>query len=303
MKKKKRNNIIALIGALIVLLLIFVGVQKWNAAKEETEKAEEEAAKIYAFEAENIEKIAYSDGAANWSFEKENGTWVYGIDPQIALVQDTMARMEEAFSQIEAVKEIEEPDDLADYGLAEPLYQIIITDNGTAHTLLIGDSTGDNYYFMEEGGEKVYTVASSLTTEMLWEMSDLAETDTFPYVAQDDFVKMVVSFPNGTEHVYDSADETQEETVSSIASSFATTYFTNCADYHVTDETLADYGLDAASRTKVTVTYQTDGEEQEEVLYIGKLDEDGTYYYVQLDGSLQVNRVLKESVEAILSSN
>lgn len=301
MKKKKRNNIIALLAVLIVLLLIFGGVQKWNATKEENEKAEEEAARIYAFEAEEIEKIAYSDGEKNWSFEKENGTWIYSTDPQIALVQDTMTGMEEAFSQIEAVKEIEDPDNIADYGLAEPQYQIVITDNGTEHTLLIGDSTGDNYYFMEAGGEKVYTVASSLATELLWEMSDLAEKDTFPYVAQDDFVKMVVTLPNGTEHVYDSADETQEETVSSIASSFATTYFTDCADYHVTDETLADYGLDAATRSKVTVTHQVDGEEQEEVLYIGSLDEDGTYYYVQLEGSLKVNRVLKASVEAMIS--
>ena len=301
MKKKKINNIIALLAALVVLLLIFVGVQKWNAAKEETKKAEEEAAKIYAFEADEIEKIAYSDGETNWSFTKTDGTWIYDDDPEIALVQDTMTGMEEAFSQIEAVKEIEDPDDLADYGFEDPLYQLVITENGTDHTLLIGDDSGDNYYFMEEGAEKVYTVSSALPSEMIWELSGLAEKDTFPYVAQDDFVKMVVTLPSGTEHVYDSEDEAQEETVSDIADSFATTYFTDCADYHVTEETLEKYGLDEANRTKVTVTYNSDDGEQEEVIYIGKLDGNSEYYYVQLDGSLRVNRVLKASVEAILN--
>lgn len=303
MKKKKINNIIALLGALLVLLLIFFGVQKWNAAKEETKKAEAEAAKIYAFEADEIEKMAYSDGETKWSFEKTDGAWIYADDPEIALVQDTIMGMEEAFSKIEAVKEIEHPDSLGDYGFEEPLYQLVITENGTDHTLLIGDSTGDNYYFMEEGTEKVYTVSSNLTSEMIWELSGLAEKDTFPYVAQDDFVKMVVTLPNGTEHVYDSSDETQEETVSALANSFATTYFTDCADYHVTDETLVKYGLDEAVRIKVTVTYQGDAGEREEVIYIGKLDENSEYYYVQLDGSLRVNRVLKASVEAILSPN
>ena len=303
MKNKKINNIIALLGALLVLLLIFFGVQKWNAAKEETKKAEAEAAKIYAFEADEIEKMAYSDGETKWSFEKADGTWIYADDPEIALVQDTMIGMEEAFSEIEAVKEIEHPDSLGDYGFEEPLYQLVITENGTDHTLLIGDSTGDNYYFMEEGTEKVYTVSSNLTSEMIWKLSSLAEKDTFPYVAQDDFVKMVVTLPNGTEHVYDSSDETQEETVSDLAHSCATTFFTDCADYHVTDETLVKYGLDEASRTKVTVTHQGDAGEQEEVIYIGSLDENGEYYYVQLEGSQRVNRVLKASVDAMLSPN
>lgn len=303
MKKKKINNIIALLSALLVLLLIFFGTQKWNAAKEETKKAEAEAAKIYAFEADEIEKMAYSDGETNWSFEKVDGTWMYADDPEIALVQDTMTGMEEAFSKIEAVREIENPDSLGDYGFEDPLYRLVVTEDGTDHTLLIGDSTGDNYYFMEEGTEKVYTVSSDISTEMIWKLSSLAEKDTFPYVAQDDFVKMVVTLPNGTEHVYDSSDETQEETVEDIANSFATTYFTDCTDYHVTEETLVNYGLDEATRTKVTVTHHSDNGEQEEVIYIGSLDKNGEYYYVQLEGSQRVNRVLKASVDAILSPN
>lgn len=298
MKKKKINNIVALLGTFVVLLIIFFGVQKWNDAEAEMQEAEEEAAKIYAFEASDLEKIVYSDGENIWSFEKEDGTWIYAEDPTIVLVQDTMTGMEDAFSKIEAVKEIEDPDNFADYGLDVPLYEIVLTENGTEHTLLIGDSTGENYYVMEDGTESIYTVASDITSEMIWSLSNLAEKDTFPYVAQDNFVKMVIISPDGTETIYDSEDEEQTEVVESISSSLAVTYFTDCADYHVTEETLADYGLDEGSRTTVTVTHNTEDEGQEEVFYIGSLDEDGTYYYVQLEGSQRVNRVLKESVEA-----
>lgn len=298
MKKKKINNIVALLGTFVVLLIIFFGVQKWNDAEAEMQEVEEEAAKIYAFEASELEKMAYSDGENIWSFEKEDGTWVYADDPTITLVQDTMTGMEEAFSKIEAVKEIEDPDNFADYGLDIPLYEIVLTENGIDHTLLIGDSTGENYYVMEDGTESVYTVASDITSEMIWSLSSLAEKDTFPYVAQDNFVKMIIISPDGTETIYDSEDEEQAEVVESISSSFSVTYFTDCADYHVTDETLVEYGLDEASRTTVTVIHNTEDEGQEEVFYIGSLDEEGTYYYVQLDGSQRVNRVLKESVEA-----
>lgn len=303
MKKKKINNIVVLLGIFIVLLLIFEGVQKWNDAQAELEAAEEEASKVYVFEADNLEKIIYFDGEENiWAFEKSDGNWIYTLDPEIVLVQDTMTDMEEAFSKIEAVKEIEDPDNLADYGFEDPQYQIVLTENGTDHTFLIGDTNGENYYMMEEGTEKVYTVSSDIGSEMIWMLSDVAQKDTFPYVAQDNFVKMSVISPDGTETIYDSDDEEQEETVTSIASSLAVTYFTDCANYHVSEEALADYGLDEASRTKVVVTHNTDDEEQEEVFYIGSLDEEGTYYYVQLEGSLMVNRVLKSSVDAILLS-
>lgn len=302
MKNKKINNIVVLSGIFVVLLFIFVGFQKWNDAEAETQAAEEEAAKIYAFETDSLEKIIYSDGEDNiWAFEKSDGNWMYTLDPEIALVQDTMTDMEEAFSKIEAVKEIEDPDNLADYGFEEPLYQLVLTENGTEHNLLIGDSSGENYYLMDEESGNVYTVSSDISSEMIWTLSGLAEKDTFPYVAQDNFMKMSVISPDGTEKIYDSADEEQEEMAASIASSLAVTYFTDCANYHVSEEALADYGLDEAGRTTVTVTHDTDGEEQEEVFYIGNLDEDGTYYYVQLYGSIRVNRVLKESVEAILN--
>ena len=155
---------------------------------------------------------------------------------------------------------------------------------------------------MEENGDVVYTVSGTVVSQMVWTIDELAETDSFPYVAQDSFVKMTMDMADGTQKVYDSADEEQEDTISTVSGTLATTYFTNFADYHVTEETLSSYGLDVANRITVTVTYKSDSDDAEQTteFYIGSKDEDGTYYYVQLKDSQEVGRVLAESIEKLL---
>ena len=74
-----------------------------------------------------------------------------------------MQNMEDAFSDIQAVKEIKNPDDLSDYGFDSPEYNLTLTGkDGEAHKFLIGNASGENYYFMEDGTEKVYTVSADL---------------------------------------------------------------------------------------------------------------------------------------------
>lgn len=312
---KKKKTMWILIGCFLLLVVLLVGIQTRGKKKEEKDAEEAEAEKTYLFQTEELQRIIYSDNSDNidstdnvgnpntWVFLKENGTWIYEKDETIALKQDTMTAMENTFKSIEAVQTIEKPDSLADYGLENPKYRLSLQTADEEHTFLIGNTSGENYYIMEENGDIVYTVSNTVVSQMVWTMDELAETDSLPYVSQDSFVKMTVDMADGTQKVYDSEDEEQEDTVSTISSTLATTYFTNFADYHVTDETLNSYGLDEASRIKVTVTYKSDSDDAEQTaeFYIGSKDEDGTYYYVQLKDSQQVGRILATSIETLLS--
>lgn len=297
---KKKKNLVVLVIVFAALLMVLWGVEKWNDAQAELDEQEKENAKIYAFETENLEKIVYMDASENvWAFEWDGEAWKYTLDPEIPLSQDDMEEMAQAFSKIEAVKELENPDALSDYGFDEPQYQLELTADGSQSKWLVGDTVGECYYFMEEGADRIYTISNTFTNEMVWELGKVAEQDVFPYIATDEFESVTISKADGTEVTYDVSDEEQKETAESIASSVAVTYFTNCANYHVSQEALAEYGLDDNSRTTVTIKYN-DGEEKEAVLYVGNLDEDEEYYYVQLEDSKKVNRVLKDSVEAII---
>lgn len=320
---KKKKTMWLLMGCLLLLVVLLEGIQTWGKKKEAKAAEEEEAKKTYLFQTDALQRIIYSDnsdssndsGNSNssdnsddlnnsntWVFLKKDGTWIYEKDPTISLKADTMTAMENAFQSMEALQTIEEPDSLADYGLEQPKYRLSLQTEDEEHTFLIGNASGENYYVMEENGDVVYTVSGTVVSQMVWTIDELAETDSFPYVAQGSFVKMTMDMADGTQKVYDSADEEQKDIVSTVSGTLETTYFTNFADYHVTEETLSSYGLDVANRITVTVAYKSDSDDAEQTteFYIGSKDEDGTYYYVQLKDSQQVGRILATTVETLL---
>lgn len=304
--KQKRKTLGILVGVLLILLGVFFGMKQWNASQKEAKKQEEEAAIIHIFEADELKKMSYENVSTEetMAFKKEDDTWLYCEDTTIGLMEDTMKTMEDAFSDITAVKEIKEPDELSDYGFDSPQYRLTLAGEDEAeHLFLIGSTTNGNYYFMEDGQETVYTVEAALTDQMIWEIASIAQMDSFVTVTEENFVKEVVTSTDGTETVFEAESEDQKETVTSITGALAGFYFTDCADYHVTDETLGDYGLDEANRFKVVLTYQDtsdDGKEKEITFYVGSMDETGTYYYVQLNGSQMVNRVIVDTIEKSL---
>ena len=153
---------------------------------------------------------------------------------------------------------------------------------------------------MEDGTEKVYTVSADLISEMVWQLADVAEKDSFVTVTSDNFVKETVTKPGDEVKTYEADNEDQEDTVTSIMTALSGFYFTDCADYHVTDATLGNYGLAEDQRTKVELTYKDTSDDDKEktvTFYVGSKDDSATYYYVQMDGSQRVSRVLIDTVE------
>ena len=320
--EKKTRTIGILLLVLLVLLITFFGLKKWNTSKSEAEEKKKENAVVHIFETDSLESIEYKEASGEeMSFVKEDDTWEYAPDTTIALTESSMQNMEDAFSDIRAVKEIKNPDGLSDYGFDSPEYNLTLTGkDGEAHKFLIGNASGENYYFMEQyfdlleayqeanptmedGTEKVYTVSTDLISEMVWQLADVAEKDSFVTVTSDNFVKETVTKPGDEVKTYEADNEDQEDTVTSIMTALSGFYFTDCADYHVTDATLGNYGLAENQRTKVELTYKDTSDDDKEktvTFYVGSKDDSATYYYVQMDGSQRVSRVLIDTVEKAL---
>ena len=265
--EKKTKTIGILLLVLLALLITFFGLKKWNTSKSEAEEKKKENAVVHIFETDSLESIEYKEASGEeMSFVKEDDTWEYAPDTTIALTESSMQNMEDAFSDIQAVKEIKNPDDLSDYGFDSPEYNLTLTGkDGEAHKFLIGNASGENYYFMEDGTEKVYTVSADLISEMVWQLADVAEKDSFVTVTSDNFVKETVTKPG--------------------------------------DEALGNYGLAEDQRTKVELTYKDTSDDDKEktvTFYVGSKDDSATYYYVQMDGSQRVSRVLIDTVEKAL---
>lgn len=306
-KNSKQKTLWILLAVLIVLLVLFFTLKYTNEKKAEQEEQKQTEETVYIYQTDSLVGISYEDSeGAMMGFEKDGDEWKYSDDPTIPLSESSMSSMENVFSDIAAVKEITEPDDLADYGLETPAYKLMLTEeSGKTDLLLIGSATGENYYVMHEDNEKVYTVSADLLSQMAWDLTNVVQKESFVSVTDNNFVKQIVTKADGTETTFDSADEAQKDAVTEVAGGYSGFYFAACVDYHVTEETLVDYGLDEKSRTKVVLTYTEtnndgDAEEKEITFYVGSKDSTGTYYYVQLEGSQMVNTATISNVETAL---
>ena len=126
--EKKTRTIGILLLILLVLLITFFGLKKWNTSKSEAEEKKKENAVVHIFETDSLESIEYKEASGEeMSFVKEDDTWEYAPDTTIALTESSMQNMEDAFSDIQAVKEIKNPDDLSDYGFDSPEYNLTLT--------------------------------------------------------------------------------------------------------------------------------------------------------------------------------
>lgn len=146
----------------------------------------------------------------------------------------------------------------------------------------------------------VYTVTSSAVSVLQYDLDTLVEKDTMPAIGSGNLLTAEFT-ENGQTTTY-SSDEEQSETIATIAGGYGAMTLTDLASYHATAEELTTFGLDEASRTTVTLTYQEsssdssdsdsgDSEEEDSgsltyTLYLGSDSGDGTRYVQVQDSDL-----------------
>lgn len=296
MDRKKKKTIILL--ALILLLVIANGAASaWNNKSEKKKKKEAEASKVYLTDASDITAYSYSDGSQNMSFTKVDDTWVYDEDNEIPMNQDTVQSAADAIRQITAVRELDNPDQLSDYGLDNPSYTIQFQDSeGTVTEILIGNGAGENYYAAVGGTEKVYTISSDFQNYLQFDLAKLVQYDTVPSIGSGN-LKNVTITENGTDTVYEDDDQVGE-----LAGGFGALSLTDCVNYHASAENLAEYGLDESQRITAKAVY-TDSEDKEQTLtvYLGKTDDAGENRYVMVEGSDMVYRISESVAQNMIS--
>ncbi len=285
---KKNKGLFILIAVLVVLLGVYFGLQSWNKSKTEEKEKEEEAAVVHVTDtaAEDIVSMKFDVGNGEMSFAKEDGTWSYTPDPDFPLAQSYPGTMAEAVGNITAERELSDGDELADYGLDEPVYTVGYTDaDGNVTDVYFGNMTGDNYYVTVGDEGKVYTVASTVLDSFNYTLDDIAQLDTYPSIGSGNLMKEVIT-RDGETTTYDSEDEDQEEDIAAVAGGLGAVTLSEAADYSVEDKDLAGFGLDEDSRITVEATYTNDDEEEVLTLYIGDEDGDGNRYVMMNDSRI-----------------
>lgn len=296
MNRKKKKTIILLV--MILLLIVANGAASaWNDKSEKKKEKEAEASKIYLTDAGDIIAYSYSDGNQNMSFTKVDDTWEYDEDNEIPVNQDTVQSTADAIRQMEAVRELENPDQQSDYGLDKPSYTIQFQDNdGVTTEILIGNGAGENYYATVGDSGKVYTISSDFQNYLQFDLTNLVQYDTVPAIGSGN-LKSVTITENGTDTVYEDDDQVGE-----LAGGFGTLSLTDCVNYHASTEDLAEYGLDEGQRITAKAVY-TDSSDKEQTftVYLGKTDDAGENRYVMVKGSDMVYRISETVAQNMIS--
>lgn len=271
--KKKKGMLIG-IGALVLLIILYVIMRSMNLEEEAEQEETEEA--VFEIDAGDISQVVVNSGEDSYTFTHEDDLWKYPEDEKFPLSESVILNKMSDLTSITASRIIENPENLEEYGLDSPEIDVIITDtDGKETKLLLGDvndSVSGCYMIMNENTDKVYLVNSALKTDMQFELRDLAEKEEIPSITGSTIQKVSIERTQGDTKVYaDSNSETgwtfdgQDGTSIPADSSMVTTYMSGFSSLSWTDyvsydlNDLSQYGLDQP--IKVTVDYQV----QEEV--------------------------------------
>ncbi len=180
--KKQKKQLIALCILLLICIVAWVGLTKWNKSQEQKKQEEEESSKVTVTDVntEDVNAFSYQYNNETLSFVKEDDTWYYEADKSISLDQDTMETLIATTAQLTAEQEIKDYEDLSEYGLETPSNTITLTTGDGTTTLLIGNKNDmlSQYYVKTNQSDSIYLAGSAVYTTYQKGIADLTVTES-----------------------------------------------------------------------------------------------------------------------------
>ena len=188
-----KKGIIAVIGLVTAAALsagAFLYVQ--DSDKKDKDKKSKELAEnqLFDLDANAIGSIEIKSSEGIYSLKRDGEKWINTPDSDntfnvaqstAQLICTTLSDLEADTNYGEADKESKEK-----YGLDDP-YVITVSDGNQNYTLNIGDAspTGNYYYAMVDGNNKIYAVQSAEIGSLLISRFDLIDSKIIPYAAEE----------------------------------------------------------------------------------------------------------------------
>ena len=175
---KRGKKLTVLIVILALMMGLYVIVTKWTAAQEEKE-SEASYTTVFSFDVDDVTEITWQynvseetdegteTGTEQWTLKKVDGSWNYGEDEDLDLDEEAVDSMISNISALtsEQVFDIDESDDLSQYGFDEPISKITVKTESEEYTLITGDynDVAYAYYAMIEGSNQVFITEGTYT--------------------------------------------------------------------------------------------------------------------------------------------
>lgn len=266
---KKKRGLTAAIIILILLLAVYFILRNSNLGEEEQSTVETKT--VFQVDADDISELTVEQGENQYTFQKEEDTWIYTGEDGFPLDTDELENKAAAITSVTATTIIENPENLEDYGLDSPSVKISVkTVDGETETLEVGNentAVSGCYITVNGDNSNVYLVDSLVKTSMEFDISDLAQKEEIPSITGSTVKHVNIQGPNGTKQLgEDGNSETgwsfteADGSVSAAGSSLVQDYmgqFTSLSwssFVSANAEDLSQYGLE--NPTKVTIDYE-----------------------------------------------
>ena len=288
MKKKRTLEILLIVlAALIIVYLILL-----HRAKQTENDAD---TSIAITSVEDAKAFTYNFGNGEISLTKADDGWIVADDKEFPLDQTYPEDMCETVQNLRADRKLTDTDDLADYGLENPVYTLSITgDDGNTTTVSVGNSTGNDYYVTLDN-KTIYTVSADTFSDFLNPLSNMAKLDSTPSISSGNLVKEVII------HGDSSTTLESEDEINAIAGGWGVLSLDTVADYSAAD---ADDDEDTDTDDAASSKEDDESEKNEHLytIYIGNDAGDGTSYVMVQDSRI-VYKVTNEVLSNILNSD
>ena len=333
MKNRKKALIIAII-CLAAAAVLYLLVVKLSQRSEDADSSDDSLV-ISSVDSGQITAISYEKDGKSLSFRKEDGTWYNAEDKSFPVDHDSLTTMTNALGAVSAIRKLDSPEDLSEYGLDSPVLTVRYTASDDKEAEFTVGDTNDaagGSYLKISGDDAVYLVASDFADTFNSDIYQLADMESFPTITSDSITDINVKSGSHTLEIKNDSDggrivlengEEKENCASSSVTQFINTVtgitFKSHVEYNCKD--LSKYGLDKPT-ADISVDYTTaetvtetsaesaDTEETESetetvevakqlILHIGSQNEDGDYY-AALDGSKEVHVVSGDTIKELV---
>lgn len=162
MKKKGLPLLIGVV-ALALLTVLYVLLVRHNT---ETEESEDTTVKVFDLDAGDVAAVRFTLDGEEETFTLEDDTWSLASDAAFEVDSSKMSTLLDTVTAMAATRTLDNVTDLSEYGLDEPVQTMVLTmADGTVYTICWGssnDMTGDDYVYIKEKENVVYTVDYSI---------------------------------------------------------------------------------------------------------------------------------------------
>lgn len=279
MKRSKRLCI--LLGVLAVACVATFALSRYQAKKEQIETSGEVVLEIPV---DSVQALSWEYDGEELAFHKDD-KWIYDEDEAFPVDGEKIEDLLDQFSAMGAAFIIENPEDLSPYGLSDPTCSITITTDEETYTILLGGySTMDSQRYVSIGDGNVYLVADDPLDDYDVGLRDLLDPDDIPdfdqvskvtFTGSENYEIFYEAYEEGSTRTYCADDvyfAQQEDGTLPLDTDKVTSYLqtiryldlSDYVTYNVTDEELAQYGLDDPQLT-IQVDYTEENEDGDEV--------------------------------------